>query len=958
MKKKLIILVIITGVFLVLIYNEVSISQLDRGLSKLEHYDKLRQLYDQENKSVQPFGFGDRKYGRFDIGKIGLEINNANRLGYNRQMLTFEYPIGSGISYQWCEALIVGGILNGEKRISCGAIGCYQEINENHYEPLPGYDSGITDNGLAMSNKRRSWPNTWPNDVGPVGSWGFPGFHEDGEIAAEAEGIWMAVDNDSDCQQPTPLNIKTYGRAMQWSSLILEDIIVFKYYVTNIGTDTISDCYVGVHSDMDSPYEGNNEWEDDYGKFISIEQDSTLGNFLYVWDGDDKAEGYLEKNIAWQGLKVLETPEDQQGRGLGLTTLYINTYEEILLVPTQAEVHDMLSSGITPIHNANPHPGDWTQTPNTYGPDITSLFASGPFDLAPGQTVVFSFANVFGTDKNELLSNATNLHMLYNYDYHFLNVKLIAPNGREQLSGTTEIKWIVNGTTPDSSGTVYIYWSRDLGKNWRLLAAGQENSGSYYWDTSTVPDGIYYLIRIDIFSNGFGKDRSDAPFTVNNPGNAVPEPTILYPNGGESLSGIQPIRWIAGDADGDSLTIDLKLQTSLNSWEMIVQGEANDGTYKWDTRNFANTFIGKLILVANDGTTIGADTSESDFALFNERTSTIPVEHIKGVGNGTIKVNVVDSTAISGHKYRITFKNTIPNCKTFDIFDITMDQYILKDRSELKGLSETPIFDGLRLWIEDYPVLEFNGKLSGWIVGNCNWLLSAYTIADYRYEYEVRFTATGDTAFYPPNYIVPFEIWNTILETKADFANFTPSPDDTTEEMCNNWTSGDPLTLKEIIDGNTKMTWIITLTQPVDEIPILPSVGDVAKIYTSRPFITEDTFEFNTGISQVRNTDGNRPLTYRLFQNYPNPFNLETTIEYQLPQSTEIDLIIYNLQGCQVRHLVHRTKESGNHTAHWDGRDKAGQLVASGIFFYRFSVKSEGDKGYSYIDCKKMILIK
>ena len=94
-------------------------AQAPGPMTKWEYYNFLRQKYDGADKTLsKPSGFNDRKYGFFDVGKIGLQINNANTLGYSREMLTFEYPIGSGITYQWCQTLIVGGILNGEKRVS------------------------------------------------------------------------------------------------------------------------------------------------------------------------------------------------------------------------------------------------------------------------------------------------------------------------------------------------------------------------------------------------------------------------------------------------------------------------------------------------------------------------------------------------------------------------------------------------------------------------------------------------------------------------------------------------------------------------------------------------------------------------------------------------------------------------------------------------------------------------
>ena len=79
------------------------------------------------------------------------------------------------------------------------------------------------------------------------------------------------------------------------------------------------------------------------------------------------------------------------------------------------------------------------------------------------------------------------------------------------------------------------------------------------------------------------------------------------------------------------------------------------------------------------------------------------------------------------------------------------------------------------------------------------------------------------------------------------------------------------------------------------------------------------------------------PEAYGLGQNLPNPFNPSTTIEYEVPESGNVRLIVYNLLGQQVRTLVSDNIEAGFHTIVWDGADEFGRGVASGIYIYRMS---------------------
>ena len=72
----------------------------------------------------------------------------------------------------------------------------------------------------------------------------------------------------------------------------------------------------------------------------------------------------------------------------------------------------------------------------------------------------------------------------------------------------------------------------------------------------------------------------------------------------------------------------------------------------------------------------------------------------------------------------------------------------------------------------------------------------------------------------------------------------------------------------------------------------------------------------------------------RLSQNFPNPFNPETWIPYQLASNVNVSLDIYDSQGRCVYSKLLGYRKAGSHTAYWDGRNIAGEPVASGIYFY------------------------
>jgi photosystem II stability/assembly factor-like uncharacterized protein len=99
------------------------------------------------------------------------------------------------------------------------------------------------------------------------------------------------------------------------------------------------------------------------------------------------------------------------------------------------------------------------------------------------------------------------------------------------------------------------------------------------------------------------------------------------------------------------------------------------------------------------------------------------------------------------------------------------------------------------------------------------------------------------------------------------------------------------------------------------------------------------------------------PDVFALAQNYPNPFNPSTTIEYSLPQRSNVTLRIYDMLGQEVRTLTTGVTEAGTFKAVWDGRNNLGNTVSTGIYVYRMEA-TPLDGGNAFASFKKMLLLK
>lgn len=95
-------------------------------------------------------------------------------------------------------------------------------------------------------------------------------------------------------------------------------------------------------------------------------------------------------------------------------------------------------------------------------------------------------------------------------------------------------------------------------------------------------------------------------------------------------------------------------------------------------------------------------------------------------------------------------------------------------------------------------------------------------------------------------------------------------------------------------------------------------------------------------MTAVEETFGAMPDGFALRQNFPNPFNPETQIQYELPVDGQVRLSVYNATGQRVRALVEGQQSRGLYLQRWDGRDDAGNQVASGTYLYRLEMPAEG----------------
>ena len=107
----------------------------------------------------------------------------------------------------------------------------------------------------------------------------------------------------------------------------------------------------------------------------------------------------------------------------------------------------------------------------------------------------------------------------------------------------------------------------------------------------------------------------------------------------------------------------------------------------------------------------------------------------------------------------------------------------------------------------------------------------------------------------------------------------------------------------------------------------------------------------NTSATQVGIKDIILPQICILEQNHPNPFNPTTTLQYGLPEVTDVNLMIFDITGRKIKEWSISNQQAGWHEVIWDGTDQSGSLVSTGVYIYCLQAGN-------FVDTKKMVFMK
>lgn len=818
--------------------------------------------------------------------------------------------------------------------------------------PTARYGS-LTSSNIANNQNSDTWPGSWSTWKGKFG-----------EAIADMEVLYELNDS-TDAEfpyYPIPsdtlrrgLGLTVEARVYQFAHPNLEDVLFTMYEITNVSPKALQKMVAGLYGDVHIG--GPNNFADDTQDY------SEEHKLLYSWDVDMKSDiptlapGYF-------GITLIRTPANK-----GITSYSAYPFGGNFRPKNDALMYSILSEGskLSDLF--------YSKNPSNLGDYILTM-GSGFFSLAPDQKEELGIAYMLAEDLPGLLERSMIIEKEYliRFTTQGSPISITSPTpGQQVQSSTLQVQWNDPGMNNDT--TITLYYSNTPDERWNLIAHNISNSGSYQWNVSSMPEGIFY--KLHILKNASGSisyDSTGGYFTINKPGDAAPEVQLNLPKYNSTIANIFQIRWLAGDADGDPVTIRIYYSDNNGYTFTLINEVPNSGSYLFDTKTFPNSHQGmlKLEAIANSKTASILSKPFRIANIFFAVTDTTSLKHTAGISTANIIPGIVDSAKITGHTYQVTF-DSVSGSLRYNVKDLTSGQMKLNAESMTANNGTGTLFDGMRIWFNNPPTQPDTGRssflvppqnISRTVTPNYSSLPRRALPVDLMLQFGSMDTNSAGNFLAPLDsfpsfsgslYIkVPFKIIN-LTDTTKFFAriNETVSTSGISRKT-GRWDFYEPIVIISPPTTNS-MHAAVVFSKSNNTLPAAFKGGDVFYLYTKKPLTPNDVFTFTAdvkyGTPTIVPSSAAAPHEFALEQNFPNPFNPETTIKFSLAKRGRTSLTIYDAIGREVQQLFNEEISEGNYSVVWDGNNRFGQPAASGIYFYRLH-------SGSVASVKKMVLMR
>ena len=574
------------------------------------------------------------------------------------------------------------------------------------------------------------------------------------------------------------------------------------------------------------------------------------------------------------------------------------------------------------------------------------------FPLKQGQTERFSMSLLFGMDRDDLARRKKTVQQIYNANYRFAKPPdkpiLVAVPGDRRVT---------------------LYWDYKAERSWDPFLQKHDFEGyRIYRSTEST------FLETAIITDAYGKSTFRKPLA---------QYDLV-----DSIKGLHPI-----DVNGVKFNLGDDTGLRHSYVDTLVQ---NGQTYyyavvSYDFGFITTTVTGKLdgIAPSECSSIVRADVNgnvktDVNTAVVVPRApaagySSAGVDGVilhSGPGSGSIQLNILNPDSIKdGHIYRIAFWNSSPfqnsAVPTFKLTDETTGRIFIDAKKVIAKGEETPVFDGMLGYVFNDAVVDLDLKQTLWSSGNPNVVSTiknlegdpGYQTISVRYpaNYEIRFSdhvvdTSAAVSFSDIPTPTKFTIWNTTENVKANFL-FQEQITDSLLSL------GDRLIIicgdslgKPPQQGNYRAALSIQFFRDTTKgTLVMPGPGDVLRIVTTKPFRTNESFQFK--LKSVRQDNDAAKAGMDKIAVVPNPYVGAASWEprnqfragrgerlvYFVNLPAQCTIRIYTVRGSLVQTLVHfATVDNGQEP--WNLVSKDGMDISYGMYIFHVDAPRIGEK--------------
>lgn len=798
---------------------------------------------------------------------------------------------------------------------------------KTHYNPKldPNPHEELLYNNATPYLAHSDLPQTWPVDLNGNPFW--PGiFRRDPKTGKQVQGefasdrdIYMEFD-DKNNQQGNVVGIEVHEMAYTYGRVYAENILFYELWIINKSGKLLKGCYTGFYQDPDCS---------DHGEEALLMKDTTYSNGSKVFaigqrdfDGDiggatrPNARGITEDYTF--GTVILETPKN-----MGVTDFHYfvdpgPTVDNKLwaIITSDISSPNLIGETANYFHGSNVKIDDVKLINSKQ--DLVWITATGPFDMAPGDTVKLTCAVVVGDDDAHYYRNVWAAKDLFDSKF---NGPIAPPSPKL--------------TAIPGDGQVTLYWDDSPEKFVDPYTGEQDFEG-------------YKIYRSEDGGTTWGTKITDA---LGKTYGYVPVAQFDLKNNIKGVDPKNPLFWLGTDSGIQHTWVDKNVINGIKySYTIVTYDKGTDLLFALEGARGDGPQVKNFVNITPVPKPLGYIPSQVE-----------TIKQISGSGEGQFDIVIYDSDAITNYEYQVTIEGN--PAKTFTLKRLDNNKTTLYKSVPINQKS-LPVVDGFSASVTTDTQIgglkAITDKNNKSVLGLSNlssdgsWYVTASLfpsadLASKTKTYSIVFAEEGSVAYTwgitnsTAQYNVPFYVFDKNTNRKVCFEIRDLNTN-------NQWDEGETIFITRVPYPDTKPALgspnpatkleefayqVSIINAPNDSPNNPPSVGSIINVVSYNALRDGDVYNIKfvqakfeadkVDLSQIRVV----PNPYIVVSKYESMQNVRDIKFMFLPPECTIN--IYTVSGTLVKTINHN---NGQGTLSWNLLTDWNQALSYGMYVY------------------------